>query len=165
AEGTAVGGQLLVGHLRGHGLAVEAAALALEEVAGVDGFLHVAARFLEGLAHLAGDETRQRLLLALDGLADQPDDLPADGGGGLRPGLEGRTRRLGGLAHLLLAGLVEAAEDVGLVGGVAALERGRPRDLLAPVQVGVDLGGFHTVITTWARAAPGTAARLGWTTV
>ena len=51
--------QLLVRHLRRHGLAVQAPALADEEVAGVDDLLHLAERLGVGLADLARDEPRR----------------------------------------------------------------------------------------------------------
>jgi hypothetical protein len=58
--------QLLVGHLRRHGLAVQAAALADEEVAGVDDLLDLAAGLGERFADLGGDQPGQRLEVALD---------------------------------------------------------------------------------------------------
>ena len=63
--------QLLVGHLRRHGLAVEPPALAEEEVAGVDDLLHLAERLGVGLADLARDQAREGLLVVLD----QPPEL------------------------------------------------------------------------------------------
>ena len=56
ADRHAEGEQLLVGHLRRDGLAVQAAALAEEEVARVDDLLHLAERLGVGLADLARDE-------------------------------------------------------------------------------------------------------------
>ena len=52
----------LVAQLGRHGLAVLAAALAGHEEGHVDGFLHVAARFVQHLPHLARHVARQRLL-------------------------------------------------------------------------------------------------------
>ena len=69
--GVAEGEQLLVGHLRRHGLAVEPPALADEEVAGVDDLLDLAERLGVGLADLARDQARERLLVVLD----QPAEL------------------------------------------------------------------------------------------
>ena len=62
--------ELLVGHLRRDRLAVEAPALAEEEVAGVDDLLHLAERLGVRLADLARDERGERLLVRLDEPAD-----------------------------------------------------------------------------------------------
>ena len=76
--GIAEGEELLVGHLRRHGLAVEPPALAEEEVAGVDDLLHLAERLGVGLADLARDEPGERLLVLLDEAADLGDHAAAD---------------------------------------------------------------------------------------
>src|SRR5690606_2768746 len=102
AQRTPVGVELLARHLGRHGLAVQASALGLEELAGVDRFLNAASSLLVGLAHLARYQARERLLLALERLADLADELPTDGRGCARPGLEGFAGGLAGLAHLLL---------------------------------------------------------------
>ena len=80
----------LFGHLRRHGLPVQPAALAEEEVARVDDLLDLAQRLRIRLADLARDEPRQRLLVGLDEPADLRDHAPA------------RRRRHGG--PLLLRG-------------------------------------------------------------
>src|SRR5690606_28923314 len=121
AQRTPVGGQFLVVHLRRHRLPVEPAALRLEEVAGVDGFLNAAARLLEGLAHLAGDEGAERFLLALERLTDAADELTADGGRRLGPRAEGLPDGNARVAHQLLARLGEQAV---CVIQVAVVERG-----------------------------------------
>ncbi len=69
--------QLLVGHLARHGLAVEPAALAEEEVTGVDDLLDLAERLGIRLADLARDEAGERLLVGLDDPADLLDRAPA----------------------------------------------------------------------------------------
>ena len=94
--GVAEGEQLLVGHLRGHGLAVEPPALADEEVAGVDDLLHLAERLGVGLADLARDQARERLLVVLDEPAELLDRAPAHGRGHGGPLALGRARRLAG---------------------------------------------------------------------
>ena len=70
ANRVAEGEELLVGHLARNGLPVEAPALGEEEVAGVDDLLHLAERLGVGLADLARDEPRERLLVVLDDAAD-----------------------------------------------------------------------------------------------
>src|SRR6185503_18783922 len=77
--------ELLVGHLARDGLAVEAPALAEEEVAGVDDLLDLAERLGIGLADLARDEAGERLLVVLDQAADLLDRTAADRCGHLRP--------------------------------------------------------------------------------
>src|SRR5690606_3395317 len=119
AQRTPVGGQSLVVHLRRHRLPVEPAALRLEEVAGVDGFLNAAARLLEGFAKLAGDEGDERFLLAHERLADAADELTADGGRRLGPRAEGLPGGNARVAHLFLARLGEQADHVRQVAGVA----------------------------------------------
>ena len=71
--------ELLVRHLRRDGLAVQPPALADEEVAGVDDLLHLAERLGVGLADLARDEARERLLVGLDEAPDVRDHAPAGG--------------------------------------------------------------------------------------
>ena len=85
--------QLLVGHLRRHGLAVQPAALADEEVARVDDLLDLAERLGVGLADLARDELGERLLVGLDQAADLGDHAAAGGRGYLRPRPSGRRAR------------------------------------------------------------------------
>ena len=58
--------QLLVDHLAGHRLPVEAPPLREEEVAGVDDLLHLAARLPQWLADLARDQPGERLGVLLD---------------------------------------------------------------------------------------------------
>ena len=79
-HGDAESEELLVRHLRWDRLAVEAAALAGEEVAGVYDLLHLAERFRVGFAYLTGNEARERLLVVLDDASDLLDDLGADRG-------------------------------------------------------------------------------------
>ena len=62
AERPPVREELLVRQLARHRLPVQAPALALEELGRVDGLLHAAARLAQGLADLARDEARERLL-------------------------------------------------------------------------------------------------------
>ena len=81
ADRHAEGEQLLVLHLGRHGLAVQAPALAEEEVARVDDLLDLAERLGVRLADLVGDEPRERLLVGLDQPADVGDHPAARGRG------------------------------------------------------------------------------------
>src|SRR6516162_1041368 len=80
-----VGEQLLVGHLARNGLAVEAAPLAEEEVAGVDDLLNLAQRLGMGLAKLTGDQAGQGFLVGLDDAADSGDRPAAHRGRNVPP--------------------------------------------------------------------------------
>ncbi len=80
AKRATVGGEFLVGQLAVHGLAVEAASLGLEKEAGVDGFLHLATGFLQGLADLAGLEANDVVLEVEQQTGHVPDDLAAGWG-------------------------------------------------------------------------------------
>ena len=138
ADRDAEGEELLVGHLRRHGLAVEPPALADEEVAGVDDLLHLAERLGVGLADLLGDEPGERLLVLLDEPADVGDHAAADRRGDRRPlGL-----RLARGAAGVLEGLGVAEQHVGddLVGagGVGGRQAASGRVFARPA---VDDGG------------------------
>ena len=138
ADRDAEGEELLVGHLRGHGLAVQPPALADEEVAGVDDLLHLAERLGVGLADLARDEPRQRLLVLLHQPADLGDHAAAD-----RRGHRGPLRlRLAGGAAGVLEGLGVAEQDLGdhLVGagGIRGGQAAAGRVIALPA---VDDGG------------------------
>ena len=85
ADRVAEGEQLLVGHLRRHGLAVEPPALADEEVAGVDDLLDLAERLGVGLADLARDQAREGLLVVLHQPPELLDRAPAHGRRARRP--------------------------------------------------------------------------------
>ena len=109
----------LSGISRGHRLPVEPAALAEEEVAGVDDLLHLAARLGDRLADLAGDELRQRLEVRLDQPAEAGDHLAAHGRGHVGP----RVLRLAGGAaggdERLRSGELDLGDHVVEPGGVA----------------------------------------------
>ena len=79
AHRVAEGEELLVGHLARNRLAVEAAALADEEVAGVDDLLHLPERLRVRLPDLPCDEAGECLLVLLHEPADLLDRLAADG--------------------------------------------------------------------------------------
>ena len=133
--------ELLVGHLARDGLAVEAPALAEEEVAGVDDLLDLAERLGVGLADLARDQAGERLLVVLDQAPDLLDRAAADRRGHGGPlalggaGGRGRRRRRSGRRRAgprrrprrCRAGLVEVAA-AGRVGrGAAVDDRGDGR--------------------------------------
>ena len=83
--GTAEGEELLVWHLRGDGLAVEAPALAGEEVAGVYDLLHLAQCLGVRFADLTRHQPRERLLVVLDDAPDLLYHLRPDRGGDRGP--------------------------------------------------------------------------------
>ena len=86
--------QLLVRQLARHGLAVEPPPLAEEEVAGVDHLLHLAQRLGVGLADLAREQARQRLLVVLHQPPDAPIAFPRTGAGvAAQPGWAARAAR------------------------------------------------------------------------
>ncbi len=136
ADGHAEGEQLLVGHLRRHGLAVEPPALAEEEVRGVDDLLHLAQRLGVGLADLTRDQPRQRLLVLLHEAPELLDRPPAHGRGHLRPLALGAARGLAGgherarvaqrhRGDLLAGGRVRGRE--GAAGGIGNRRTGDDR--------------------------------------
>ena len=77
--------QRLVRHLARHGLAVEPATFAEEEVAGVDDLAHLAERLGVRLADLAGDQSGERLGVGLDDPADVRDRAAPDRRGHVGP--------------------------------------------------------------------------------
>src|SRR6266567_1412335 len=77
--------ELLVRHLAGDRLAIQAPALAEEEVAGVDDLLNLAKRLRVGLTELTGYQAGQGLLVGLDDAADRARRAAADGSGHICP--------------------------------------------------------------------------------
>ncbi len=115
--------ELLVRHLRRHGLAVQATAFAEEEVARVDDLLDLAERLRIGLADLARDQPRQRLLVGLDQPADLRDHAPA---GRRRHGRPLLLRGTGGTRGVDERGRVAESngrDDLGGVGGIGGGQR------------------------------------------
>ena len=117
---------MLIAHLSGssdgHGVAVHPAALAGHQEGDVDAFLDVAARLGDDLAHLAGHGLRQPLLVVGHELREAVEDLAALRGGRPLPHRAGRPGGADGHRDVGLGPLLEAADDVTAVGGVAALE-------------------------------------------
>ena len=142
ADGLAHGHGELVGHLRGHGGAEEAAAFAGVVVGGVDGFLHVAASFGEHLAHFAG-HVAGVLFFALDqNFGGAENDLGAARSGNQTPLGEGALGGVDGGVHVGLGRFLEDADHVAGVGGIAVFESlsGRGFDPLAVDEVLEDSG-------------------------
>jgi hypothetical protein len=101
AHRDAEGEQALVRHLGRHGLAVQAAALTKEEVAGVDDFPHLAERLGIRLADLLRDQPRQGLGVGLDEPADGGDHPAAHRRGNPCPlPLRGSGRTAGAREHV-----------------------------------------------------------------
>ena len=116
--------QLLVRHLAGHRLAVEPAALAEEEVAGVDDLLHLAERLGIGLAHLPGHESGERLLVGLDEPPDLRDDATAHRRRNGSPVQLRRARQPAGVDESVAVRGVDLGDDVVEVSGVAGDDAG-----------------------------------------
>ena len=122
ADGLADGHGELVGQLRRHGRAEEAAAFAGVVVGGVDGFLHVAAGFFQHLAHFAG-HVAGVIFFALDqDLGGAEDHLGAAGRGHQTPLGEGALGRIHGGVHVCLIRPLEDGDDFARVGGIAVFE-------------------------------------------
>ena len=114
--------QLLVRHLARHGLAVEPAPFAEEEIAGVNDLAHLAERLGIGLADLSGHQPGERLGVGLDHPADVSDRPAPNRGGHIRPGALCRrgpsvlpranvlasARQTSATTSLVRAGLVES---------------------------------------------------------
>src|ERR1017187_82936 len=122
ADGLAHGHGELVGHLGGDGGAEEAAAFAGVVVSGVDGFLHVTARLGEHLAHFAG-HVAGVIFFALDeNFGGAENHFGAARGGDEAPFGEGALGRVHGGVDVGLGGLLEDADHVARVGGIAVFE-------------------------------------------
>ncbi len=113
----------LVPQLGGNGLPGLAAPFSRHEERHVDGFLHVATRLVENLAHLARHVPRERLLPVRDELRGakqhlrpprRRDEPPAE----IRP-----RRRVNRLLHILARGLLEQANQIAGLRGIVVLEQ------------------------------------------
>ena len=122
AERLADGHRELVAQLRGHGLAVLAPALAGHEERHVDRFLHVAARFREHLAHLAGHVPRQGLLALGEQLRGLEQDLGAPRRRHQPPARVRAARGIDGGGHVALGRFREKADEIVAIGGISILE-------------------------------------------
>ena len=152
--------QLLVRHLARHRLPVEPAALAEEEVAGVDDLLHLAARLGERLADLPGDQPGQRLVVRLDEPADRGDHPAAHRGGHGGP-VPLRASRGAAASTSRRRRRARPGDDVGEVGGVDRVDgarRGDPGTVERSVGTSVAVGGVMcltlTLTAPWTRGRP-----------
>ncbi len=142
ADRLAEGEELLVRHLARHRLPVQPAALAEEEVAGVDDLADLAERLGVRLADLGGDQPGQRLGVVLDQPADVGDGPAADGRRDRRPVGLGRDGRLGGGDERVGVAERDLADDLGQPGRVGAVRRSARRSAVS-VDDGVDHGRFR----------------------
>ena len=133
----------LVGQLGRRGRPEHAAAFAGKVVAGVDGFLRVAAGFLEDLAHLAGHVAGVFFLALEQHLGGAEDDFGAARGRHQAPFGEGAAGGFDRSVHVRFRGFLEDADHVARVGGIAVFESlsGRGFHPLAVNEVLVNLGG------------------------
>ena len=170
ADGAPDGHVELVVHLRRHRVAEELAAHRHRVVRRVDGLLHVALGLEERLAHLARHRVRDLGLALRHEVADALEDLAALGRGHEAPRPEGASGGLDGGGHVRFARGREGADEVGLLGGVAALER-LAAGGVAPLAVDVVLEGLGhgsgrgegegPVARTFAAKVPGAASGDG----
>ena len=123
AEGHAHGHVELVGQLGRCRHAVKAAAFAGHQERHVDRFLHVAARLLQHLPHLARHLARDRFLVALEDVADGVEILGALRRGRQPPRLKRAVRGVDGGVQIVRVRLLKRADEIVVVGGIAILER------------------------------------------
>src|SRR5271167_3344631 len=112
----------LVGQLRGDGRSEQTAALAGGVVTTIDGLLHVAARFLDDLPHLAGHVARVLFFARDQQLSRLVKHLAAARRRYQTPLLEGLARGLDRLVNILFAGFLEDADHLAGVGGIKILK-------------------------------------------
>ena len=119
--------QLLVRHLGGHRLPVQPPPLAEEEIARVDDFLHLATRLGQRLAHLAGDQPRERVEVVPHQPPEIGDHLPPDRRRHARPSALG-VAGFGARGHEVgRGGQRYGGHDVVEPGGVQGLVLHGPR--------------------------------------
>ena len=130
-----------VGQLGRSGLAEQAAAFAGHEVGHVDGFLHVAARFGEDFAHLAGHVAREFFLALHENLSGAEKNFGALGRGREAPFLEGALGGVDGLRDVFFGRRGKHADEFVGIGGIAVFDRfaGSRRD---PFAIDVIFKGF-----------------------
>ncbi len=88
-------------------------------VSAVDRFLHVTARFLQDLAHLAGHVGRVFLLVANQNFAKLEQNLSTFGRGRASPTVKRLARRRNRIIDIFLSRVRKAADQIAGVGGVA----------------------------------------------
>ncbi len=101
----------LVAQFRRHGLSVLPSPFPREEERHVDRFLHVAARFVQHLPHLARHVTRERLLPLDEDLGRTEEDLGALRRWRQPPCVIGRRRRGNRVRGILHCGVGKASDD------------------------------------------------------
>jgi hypothetical protein len=141
----------LVPQLRRHRVPEHAASLARHVEGHVDGLLHVAARLVQDLPHLARHVTRELFLALRDDLRDAVEHLGANRRRHQPPGLVGTARGVERRLDILAVGVLEDADQVVRVRGIAVLEglarRGRLPLAVDVVAVDGHAGaGRHPVI-------------------
>ena len=112
ANGLAHAHRKLVRHLGRSGKAMQTSTFAGGVIGAVDRFLHVAARFFEHLAHLAGHVRGEALLVADENLAEAEENLRPPRRRCIAPTVEGRLRRVHGRVHIIAGGKRETSNDV-----------------------------------------------------
>src|SRR6202043_3160289 len=108
----------------------------------VNGFLHVAARLGENLAHLASHVPGVVLLALDENLGGAENNLSAARGGNQSPLGEGALGSGDGSVHVGLGGFLKYADQAASVGGIAIFEglSGRGLDPLAVNEILENLG-------------------------
>ncbi len=146
ADGLAHGHSELVGQFGGDGVAEHAAAFPGHEVSGVDGFLGVAARFFQDLAHLASHVARVVFLALFENLGGAIEHFGAARRGHETPFGEGAGGGVDGGVDVVLGGALEDADDFASVGGVEVLEglSGAGRDPFTIDEVLINAGSSDT---------------------
>src|SRR5580698_2105697 len=142
AERLADGHGKLVGKFGGGGGAEHAAAFAGHVVGGVDGLLDVAASFFQHFAHFAGHVTGEFFFAAQQDFGGAIDDLGAARSRHQSPLFEGMFGGLDGGFNIRRTGLLEDADHVTSVGGIAIFESvaGRGFDPFAINEILINLG-------------------------
>ena len=139
-----------VGQLRRHGRAEQATAFAGGVVAAIDRLLHVAARLLDHLAHLAGHLLRVLFFAGDQDLRRLVQHFGTARRGDQAPLLERLFGGVHGQVDILLVGFLEDADDLAGVGRVQVLE-GAAGAALHPLAADKILIGFRLAAAADAR--------------
>ncbi len=148
----------LVTELDRNGIPEEAPPLPRRVECGIDPLLHVAARLLDDLAHLARHEARDLFLAVLEDQSETVQDLSPLRGGREPPFVIGRPGRLHRSIDVGRGAFRKEPDEIVHVGGISVLEefaalRGDP---FAPDVVEIPVGHDSPPLTR-ARPAPGGA--------
>ena len=147
ADRLADGEAELVGQFRRGRVAVEASAFAGGQFGHVDGLLHVAAAFGDGLAGLACDPLADGLFALGEDFTGAAEDGRAGRRRSAPPGGIGPGRRLDGAIEFGSRRVGRLADDLARIGGVARINRRGP---IRPVPLSVNevqrfCGGCHLI--------------------